>query len=268
MVPRARHAAVSGRGRHCVSFSRGPGQDEGAVDCTVAPYAIQKVHRLLSLPDHTYHEDTNLTFPRIRRAKPIRPKQAKRLTREYLDAFIESEPDKPWGLRNRAMLSFGSELLTRRSELVALRTDDLEFRCDGTLRVLIQRSKADPFGNGRVVFTSVETANPVRNWLNRRGPQIPWLFYPIYRGKPINRGLEVTTVKSLLKTALKRSGMAPDDIHAFIGHSLRVGAAQDLLSSGHDTAAIKRAGGWKYVNVLARYLENAEYNVWAQNRAS
>ena len=31
---------------------------------------------------------------------------------------------------------------------------------------------------------------------------------------------------------------------------------------GHDTAAIMRAGGWKSVNVLGRYLEQAEHNVW------
>jgi hypothetical protein len=32
---------------------------------------------------------------------------------------------------------------------------------------------------------------------------------------------------------------------------------------GFDTAAIMRAGGWKSVSVLARYLEKAEHNVWA-----
>ncbi|ESW59826.1 MAG: hypothetical protein Q27BPR15_15335 [Rhodobacter sp. CACIA14H1] len=31
---------------------------------------------------------------------------------------------------------------------------------------------------------------------------------------------------------------------------------------GHDTVAIMRAGGWKSVNVLARYLEFAEHNIW------
>jgi hypothetical protein len=45
------------------------------------------------------------------------------------------------------------------------------------------------------------------------------------------------------------------------GHSLRVGAAQDLLRKGHDTATIIRAGGWMSVEVLGRYLEAAEHNV-------
>ncbi|PLK22557.1 hypothetical protein C0V72_14315 [Porphyrobacter sp. TH134] len=47
------------------------------------------------------------------------------------------------------------------------------------------------------------------------------------------------------------------------GHSMRVGAARDLLKRGFDTAAIMRVGGWKSMNVLARYLEKAEHNICA-----
>jgi integrase len=78
------------------------------------------------------------------------------------------------------MLSVGYELLTRRSELVALRTDDLEDRGDGTFRVLIRRSKADQFGAGRIAFTSRKTADMVRAWLEVRGSEIDWLFCPVY----------------------------------------------------------------------------------------
>lgn len=226
-------------------------------------YAIRKVHVLLKLPDPTRDEDINLTYRRINRRNAVRPKQAKALTRDYLDQFLATEPDTPWGLRNRAMLSLGYELLTRRSELVALRTGDIEIREDGTLRVLIRRSKADPFGKGRVAFTSRKTAALVCAWLEWRGPAIGWLFCPIYQGKAVDRGLETTTVKRLVKNAARRIGLDQSDIDAFSGHSLRVGAAQDLLVKGFDTVAIMRAGGWKSVGVLARYLENAEHNVWA-----
>ena len=226
-------------------------------------YAIRKVHRLLRLPDPTYDEDINLTFRRVRRAKAVRPRQAKGLTRQYLDRFLESEPDSPWGLRNRAMLSLGYELLTRRSELIALRNSDLTLRVDGTMRVLIRRSKADPYGAGRVAFTSARTAQLLEQWLDYRGTKIEWLFCPIYQGKVIDRCLETTTVKRVVKEAAKRCELRPDEVASFSGHSMRVGAAQDLLRRGFDTAAIMRAGGWKSVNVLARYLEKAEQNVWA-----
>lgn len=184
------------------------------------------------------------------------------MTRAYLDQFLASEPQNPWGLRNRAMLSLGYELLTRRSELIALRNDDLTEREDGTLRVLIRRSKADQFGQGRIAFTSKRTADLLRDWLAYRGPEIEWLFCPIYQGKVIDRSLEATAVRRVIKQAAQRSGLGTTQIASFSGHSMRVGAAQDLLTRGFDTAAIMRAGGWKSVNVLARYLEKAEQNVW------
>jgi integrase/recombinase XerD len=99
-------------------------------------YANREAHRLLALPDPTWGEDVNLTLRRVRRGKLNRPKQAKGMTRADLDRCLAAQPDNPWGLRNRAMISIGYDLLTRRSELVALQTRDIVFREDDTLRVL------------------------------------------------------------------------------------------------------------------------------------
>jgi len=242
-------------------------QDQGAkkAPSTVRRrlYAIRKVHRLLKLTDPTYDEEINLTFRRIRRGKLTRPKQAKGLTRVYLDAFLAAQPDDPWGLRGRAMLSLGYELLARRSELVALTTEDIEFVDDGTARVIIRRSKSDPYGQGRIAFTSVKTTKAVSDWLAWRGPDIKYLFCPIYKSKAVDRNLSTSTVKRLVKSAAAAAGLEPDVVDTFSGHSLRVGAAQDLLCAGYDSVAIMRAGGWKSVSVLTRYLEVAEHNVWA-----
>ena len=226
-------------------------------------YAIRKAHRLLRLAARTYDEDINLTFRRTRRAKHTRPKQTKGLTRKYLAQFLAVQPDGPWGLRNRAMLSLGYELLSRRSELMALTTDDLEFVSDDTKRVIIRRGKADPFGQGRIAFTSKRTTKAVADWLAWRGPDITFLFCPIYQCKAVDRDLSTTTVKRLVKTAARNAGLEQELVDAFSGHSLRVGAAQDLLCAGYDAAAIMRAGGWKSVTILGRYLEMAEHNVWA-----
>jgi len=225
-------------------------------------YAIRKIHRLLHLPDPTLDEDIRLALRRIKRAKFERPKQAKGITREYLDAFLGAQPATPIGLRDRAMISLGYDLLARRSELVALHTSDIEFRIDGTLRVLIRRSKSDPYGRGRLAFTSNRTAWLVKEWLDWRGLHIEPLFCPIYQNKAINRALSATSVTFLIKDAAKQAGLSDAEINAFSGHSLRVGAAQDLLILGHDIAAIMRAGGWKSINALGRYLELAEHNVW------
>jgi site-specific recombinase XerD len=244
-------------------FIEEQGKEKAASTVRRRLYAIRKIHRLLRLPDPTYDEDINLSLRRVRRTKLVRPKQAKGLTQNYLERFIAAEPDTPWGLRNKAMLSLGYELLSRRSELVALRTKDIESRPNGTLRVLIRRSKSDPFGEGRLAFTSERTADLVKDWLDWRGPHIEFLFCPIYHRKALNRDLSTTSVKCMIKSAAKRDGLNPSIVDEFSGHSLRVGAAQDLLRKGFDTAAIMRAGGWKSVNTLSRYLEKAEHNVWA-----
>lgn len=226
-------------------------------------YAIRKVHRLLRLPDPTWDEDINITLRRVRRSQPNRPRQAKGLTREMLEHCIAVQPNNPWGLRNRAMISLGYDLLTRRSELVALRCSDIEMRGDGTLRAIIRRSKSDPFGMGRTAFSSRRSARYVEEWLTWRGSAIEPLFCPIYQGKPIDRALGTTSVKDIIKASVFATGLNPEEVGSYSGHSLRVGAAQDLLCAGFDTAAIMRAGGWKSVNVLGRYLEFAEHNVWA-----
>ncbi len=225
-------------------------------------YAIRKVHRLLRLPDPTWDEDIAITIRRVRRTRPNRPRQAKGMTHDYLERCLAAQADTPWGLRNRAMISLGYDLLTRRSELVALRTEDVELRSDGTLRALIRRSKADPFGMGRIAFSSRRSARLVGEWLAWRGDAIEPLFCGIYQGKPINRSLGTTKVKLIIKEAAAAAGVPPEEVAAFSGHSLRVGAAQDLLCAGFDTAAIMRAGGWKSVSILGRYLEFAEHNVW------
>jgi hypothetical protein len=46
------------------------------------------------------------------------------------------------------------------------------------------------------------------------------------------------------------------------GHWLRVGAAQELIARGADISAIMRAGGWKTIEVVARYVQKIEVNVW------
>ena len=39
------------------------------------------------------------------------------------------------------------------------------------------------------------------------------------------------------------------------GHSMRVGAAQDMAGEGFNLLALMTAGGWKTAHVVARYVE-------------
>ncbi|AUX69635.1 hypothetical protein CHX26_09135 [Porphyrobacter sp. HT-58-2] len=141
------------------------------------------------------------------------------------------------------MLALGYGLLARQSELVGLRDSDVTDDGTGTLRVFIRRSKSDPFRNGQIAYTSRRTADLLRGWVAMRGPGTQWLFCPIYRGKIIDRCREKTTVRRIIYEAAAKAGLTAAEIAAFSGHSMRVGAARDLLKRGFDIAAIMRAGG-------------------------
>jgi integrase/recombinase XerD len=223
--------------------------------------AIGKLHRLMGLPDPTRDEEVRISLRRVIRSRQRPPQQARGLSREQLEEVLVAQPDNGWGLRDRAILALGFEMLSRRSELVALRDSDLEWRPDGTLRVTIRRSKTDQAGLGRFAFTSRQTARVVEDWIAWRGRGFEFLFCPIYQGRPVHRELNSVTVRRAIQRGAARAGL--EHCGEFRGHSLRVGAAQELLCSGHDTVAIMRAGGWKSVATLARYLEFAEHNVWA-----
>jgi len=70
-------------------------------------------------------------------------------------------------------------------------------------------------------------------------------------------------VNEIIKQALVRVKRypRPSDLEVS-GHSLPVGAVQDLLIAGYDIAAIMRAGGWLEPSTVARYLRFARHNIW------
>lgn len=217
-------------------------------------YAIRKVHGLLHLPDPTHHKDINLTLRRVRRSKRSRPRKAKSLTRNYLEAFLASEPDTPTGMRNCAIMSLGYDLLTpafgtgcaagRRRRAVAKRDlplphPPLEIR---------------PLRYGQACRLLIEIGRPPRGVarLARRQDDLallPDLRRCRFRPRPQSGHRAPRDQSSCVKLS-----RAPQAIEAFSGHSMRIGAAQDLLGRGLDIVGIMRACGWKTVNVIGRYL--------------
>ena len=109
-------------------------------------------------------------------------------------------------------------------------------------------------------FTSRRTAELVFNWMAERGSDFPFLFCPIYRGRPIGRGLHSVTIVRAMRAAAERAGLS--GYSELSGHSLRVGVAQEVLLRGFDPVAIARAGGWRSIATLSRYLEAAQHSVW------
>ena len=223
---------------------------------------VRRVNKLMGFGDVPCSSELYLEMRRIRRRQNGAARQAKGINRPLLLRIIAAQPSSLSGLRNRALMSIGYDFLARRSELVALRRGDIEFTGDGALRGIIRRSKTDPFGQGRLVFGSQRSAALLRAWLKKLPQEIDWIFCAQRHGQCKDQPLAARSVNDILKRAVvKARGARPSD-REISGHSLRVGAAQDLLTDGHDIAAIMRAGGWKDVGVLSRYVRLAEHNVW------
>ena len=223
---------------------------------------IRKVHALMRLPDPTDDEEIRIVLRRAKRAKPIRPAQALGLTRRRRDALMAAAPDDIVGLRDRALVAVGYDTLCRRSELVALRVEDLEPRPRGGFSVLVRRAKNDPFGMGRTAWISGAGAAVLRRWLDVAGITEGAMFRPVYQGVVIDRFLHSHTVTRVLKDLSRKAGLPAEETVQISGHSLRVGAAQDLMSDGRDLLTIMRAGGWKSMNVVSRYVEKADWRIW------
>lgn len=122
--------------------------------------------------------------------------------------------------------------------------------------VYIPRAKNDPFADGRIAGLSKRSTDLVSQWLDQSCLKEGALFRGLHTAKAGVGSLETSSIRRLINVAAKRAGLA-DAAAELSGHSMRVGGAQDLMISGHETLMIKTAGAWKNVEVVARYVEKA-----------
>ena len=227
--------------------------------------SLRRVNKILGYEDKTQTEEIYLAIRRLKREKSVGQRQATGINHDLLVKMIRAQPNTLTGLRNRVLLSLGYDFLARRSELVALQTSDVQFTKDGTLQGIIKRSKTDQFGRGRLVFGSERSAKLLRTWLRQKPKEIQSVFCAINHGKCIDRPICDRNVNDIIKRGVikvKRYERPSD--REISGHSLRVGAAQDLLIKGYDLAAIMRAGGWSKPSTVSRYLRFSQHNIWSK----
>jgi site-specific recombinase XerD len=224
---------------------------------------LRRINKLLGHKDETQTEEVYLTIRRLKRSKCLDQQQAVGINHALLVKMIDAQPDTLAGIRNKALLSLGYDFLARRSELVALRTTDLEFTKDGALKGMIRKSKTDQYGRGRLVFGSERSARMLRAWFRKKPKEIEAVFCAINHEKCLDRPICDRNVNEIIKKSVVKVKRfeRPSDLDVS-GHSLRVGAAQDLLIKGYDLAAIMRAGGWSTAETVSRYLRFSQHNIW------
>ena len=231
--------------------------------------AIRKIHRLLRMDNPVHDEEVLIAMRRALRAKCARPQQALGLTKPLRDRLIAACPNSLTGLRDRAMIALGYDTLCRRSELVGLTIEDISPLDQGHAQILIRRSKTDPYGQGRLGGVSAETAMMLKTWLEAANLKHGFIFRRV-RGDKVGEGaLHPYTVNRILKNIALRAGLPTETIQDLSGHSMRVGAAQDMVTSGMGVLPIMRAGGWRTLNVVIQYVANADLaKIMQQRRAT
>lgn len=219
---------------------------------------IRKIHRLLKLENPVADEEVTNALRRAKRTKLVRPRQALGLTIELRNRLLNACPNTLQGKRDRALIALGYDTLCRRSELVHLQVGNLGPAKSGDTKILISRSKNDPFGEGRTGYVSAATHSLLRDWLSAARIQSGYLFRPLHSTRIGQASLHPYSVNRILKRIDAQAGLPAETIEQLSGHSMRVGTAQDLISCGVGLLPIMQAGGWKTPHVVGRYVEMAD----------
>jgi site-specific recombinase XerD len=216
---------------------------------------IATVHTAVGALNPCSSEAVRLGLKQMGRATSARQTQAHPLGWKEIKEFIDSAGEGLRAHRERAVLCVAYETLARRSELVALKVQDIDFHPDGTGQALIRRGKTDAEGKGRLTYLSRETVRWLKVWLEQAQIREGAIFRRLIGRTRIGGPLSSGSIALIFKRVAQWIGMPERVITQVSGHSTRVDAAQDLAALDIDLASIIQAGGWKSTTMPLRYAE-------------
>jgi integrase len=138
---------------------------------------------------------------------------------------------------------------------VSLRVEDIEWLSDNGASILLRKSKTDQHGNGKWIHLDAETANAIESWITTANIKSGYVFRGIRGVAEISNSLCESRIARIYKTLARRAGISEQVIKSISGHSMRVGGAQDLLSSGATLPQIMVKGGWGKTDTVMRYVD-------------
>ena len=227
--------------------------------------AIRFVHFITNLTNPIEHSTVHLALRRASLRKRRRPVQSLGLTSQILQQIVDACPNTLSGARDAALISTGYDTLCRSSELAAMQVEHLRFKAR-VISIFIPLSKSDPFGDGRTAYLSPRTSELLIGWLERAEIESGAVFRGLHTRKVGSTVLDTSSIRRLVKSAAHRAALPKEVTQSLSGHSMRIGAAQDMLASGFDQLAIMQAGGWKTAHVVLRYIENTSTQALHQKR--
>ena len=188
----------------------------------------------------------------IKRVKGSNQKGKKPLLINDLKTIIKAidqskEKDKR-KIRDKALLLTGFSGGFRRSELVDIEYEDIEFVSEG-VKIFVKRSKTDQSGEGMtkaIPYFDNENFCPVKalkKWTE---------IIDFKNGKIFN--ISDKSVALIIKKYAYHAGL---DSHKYAGHSLRSGFATSTAESGAEERSIMAMTGHKSTEMVRRYIKEA-----------
>ena len=232
--------------------------------------AISMVHKLKGHYLDTKHPIIVENLLGIKRVKGSIQKGKKPILINHLkliiDVINEQKTEEIKKLRDKTLILIGFGGGFRRTEIVSVDHEDLEFVPEG-LKITIKKSKTDQFGEGMIKglpYFNNETYCPVinlKNWLEiskiKSGP----IFRRFTKGSSLtDTRLTDQSVVLLIKKYLNLAGIENTN---FSGHSLRSGFATAAADSGADERSIMAMTGHKTSQMVRRYIREA--NIFKNN---
>ena len=180
--------------------------------------------------------------------------------KQIINVINEQDIEEIVKLRNKTLILIGFGGGFRRTELISIDHEDLEFVDEG-VKITLRRSKTDQFGEGMIKglpYFPKETYCPVtnlKNWLKisriRNGP----IFRRFAKGSSLTEyRLTDQSVVLIIKDCLKLAGIENNN---FSGHSLRSGFATVAAEAGADERSIMAMTGHKTTQMVRRYIHEA-----------
>ncbi|HEY2475890.1 MAG TPA: site-specific integrase [Candidatus Cybelea sp.] len=222
---------------------------------------IAERHRAAGLDSPLAHDMVRRIVRGIARTKGASQGRKSAVTLDHLRAMLlEIRGGDVKAKRDRAVVLLGFAAALRRSEIAALRVEDLRFEKRGLI-VTIRRSKTDQEGNGAelaipyVANGTLCAARAVKAWLAASGITTGPLFRSFnLQRQMLESPISGRDVANLVKKLTTKARLDGD----FSGHSLRAGFATSAAAAKVSLDAIARTTRHKSLSVLMGYVRPAQ----------
>tara|TARA_B100001029_G_scaffold61510_1_gene49777 strand:- start:1285 stop:2199 length:915 start_codon:yes stop_codon:yes gene_type:complete len=213
--------------------------------------SISVIHKLNGHYLDTKHPIIKENLLGIKRAKGTYQKAKKPILINDLKLIINAiNQDKKSknNQKNKALILVGFAGGFRRSELVSLEYEDIEFVKEG-VKIFVKRSKTDQSGEGMTkaipYFTNSEfcPVKTLKKWIAERNIKSGRIF-----------DMSDKNVSLIIKKYVELAGLDPNK---YSGHSLRSGFATSTAELGAEERSIMAMTGHKTTQMVRRYIKEA-----------